>query len=101
MRSYNYMTRSQVREYLPLITQKNVSKVSRNRGFTKIYLEGLDPKKTMASKNQTWHQKRHNFLKRQLASDNDLYTSDKQLSRYHLALIAWAYSPISKIRNNT
>ena len=92
------MSRRAVRKYLPLMDMFNVSPTSRNSGFTQMYLSGQNPKTTQATKNQTWHQKRHNFLKRHLAQKHSLYQNG-ELTRYHLALIAWAYSPNSELRN--
>lgn len=99
MRSFDYLSRAKVRKYLPDMKKRGVSKVARARGFTKIYLSGENPRLLMATPNQTWHLKRHNFLKRQLASNNRLYDANGEPSRFHLALIAWAYSPSPKIRN--
>jgi hypothetical protein len=97
MRSYSYLKRSTVRKYLPLMKMFNVSPTARKTGFTKMYLEGKDPKKIKASKNQTWHEKRHNFLKRHLAQGHPLFKNG-ELTRYHLSLIAWGYSPNQRIR---
>jgi hypothetical protein len=98
MRGYSYLSRAKVRKYLPLMKKKGVSKVSRRNGFTKIYLSGENPKLLMATKNQSWDQKRHNFLKRHLARGNDLFDRYGEPTRHHLALIAWAYSPSPKVR---
>ena len=98
MRSYDYLSRTDILRFYPQMEARGVSKVARRNGFTKIYLDGENPRLLMATRNQSWHEKRHNFLKRQLASGNKLYDSNGQPSRFHLALIAWAYSPSPKIR---
>lgn len=98
MRSFDYLSRAKVKKYLPQMIERGVSKVARKNGFTRIYLSGENPRLLMATRNQSWHDKRHNFLKRQLASGNRLYDFDGKPSRFHLALIAWAYSPSPKIR---
>ena len=64
-----------------------------------MYLEGGDPRVELASKNQTWHEKRHAFLRRALAQNNPLFDSKRRPTRYHLSLIAWAYSPNKRIRS--
>ena len=98
MRSYNYLSRETVKKYLPDMIARSVSVVARKKGFTKMYLSGQDPRLVMATKNQSWHDKRHNFLKRHLAAGHKLYKKNGELSRYHLSLIAWSYSPSRKIR---
>jgi len=98
MRRFDYLPRSTVKKFLPEMKKRGVSKVARTRGFTKIYLARENPKLIMATKNQSWDEKRHNFLKRQLASNNRLFDANGDPTRFHLALIAWAYSPSQKIR---
>lgn len=98
MRRFDYLSRAKVKKFLPEMKKRGVSKVARKNGFTKIYLSGENPKLIMATKNQSWDEKRHNFLKRQLASNNRLFDANGNPSRFHLALIAWAYSPSQKIR---
>ena len=77
--------------------QLKVSNVARSKsGFIQQYRKGLT---------EEWKTKRINFIKRHLAKmkkDNEprfiTYKGKKIPSRRHLALIAWAYSPIpSKI----
>ena len=100
MRRFDYLSRAKVRKYIPEMQERNVSQVARTKGFTKIYLSGENPKLIMATKNQSWDQKRHNFIKRKLASNNRLFDDLGNLTRHHLSLIAWAYSPSQKIRKN-
>ena len=98
MRSYDYLSRNDVGRFMPQIEARGVSKVARRSGFTKIYLSGENPRLVMASQNLTWHEKRHNFLKRHLARDHALFDRYGEPTRHHLALIAWAYSPSRKVR---
>jgi len=101
MRRFDYLSRAKVRKFVPEMKRRGVSKVARKDGFTKIYLSGENPKLLMATKNQSWDEKRHNFLKRKLASNNRLYDAAGNLTRHHLSLIAWAYSPSQKIRKGS
>ena len=98
MRRYTYLSRAKVRKYIPEMERRGVSQVSRARGFTRIYLAGENPKLLMVSKNLSWDQKRHNFIKRHMARGHALYDDRGRITRHHLALIAWAYSPSTKIR---
>ena len=98
MRRFDYLSRRKVRSYLDQMDRRGVSKIARKEGFTKIYLSGENPKLIMATKNQSWDEKRHNFLKRKLASNNRLFDAAGNITRHHLSLIAWAYSPSPKIR---
>lgn len=98
MRSYDYLPVETVAFYLPMMKDRGVSIVSRESGFTKMYLSGKDPKTEKVSSRQTWHQKRHNYIKRRLGNRYYLFDTDGKPSRYHLSLISWGYSPSKKIR---
>ena len=98
MKNFDYLPRETVALFLPQMEKRGVSKVARSRGFTKMYLSGADPKTTQASKNQNWDQKRKNFLKRHLATARPLFDQRGKITRHHLSLIAWGYSPNRRIR---
>ena len=91
--------------YLPMIDKLGVSRVARglqkstttNQGFTQVFLSGVSLS-SRATKNETWNQRRENYLKRHLKGGKrtPLYNLDGSPSRYHLSLIAWAFSPDQK-----
>lgn len=98
-RHHDYLSRDLVRSFLPEMQNKKVSRKSRQEGFTKFYLAGGIPGRTLITRNQTWHDRRANFLKRHTAQKHRLFTKSGAPTRHHLSLIAWAYSPSAKIRN--
>lgn len=86
-----------VEAYVPLARKLGVSKVARSsRGFLAAYRKAGGKLSNMS---EAWRRKRDGFIVRHLAQvnarreplllDNDLPT------RRHLALIMWAYSPLS------
>tara|TARA_R100000231_G_scaffold137798_1_gene114791 strand:+ start:2986 stop:3357 length:372 start_codon:yes stop_codon:yes gene_type:complete len=91
--------------YLPMIDKFGVSKVARgiqkstatNQGFTQVFLTGKSLS-SKATKNETWDERRENYLKRHLKAGRQtpLYNIDGSPSRFHLSLIAWAFSPDTK-----
>jgi len=96
------LNRKIVIRFLPLMDKQNVSLVSRGiqkstvtkKGFTEIFLSGKSLS-GLAKKNETWLQRRNLFLNRQTKNINNknLFNIDGSPTRYHLSLIAWAYSP--------
>ena len=98
MKTFSYLSPGLVALYVPMMEARGVSKVARDRGFTKLYLQGMNPKETQATKNQTWETKRHNYIKRRLAQPHKLFDRPGVPSRYHLSLISWGYSPSRRIR---
>lgn len=88
--------------YLPMIDKFGVSRVARglqkstatNKGFTQVFLSNKSLS-SRATKNETWDERRINYLKRHLKAGKrtPLYNLDGSPSRYHLSLIAWAFSP--------
>lgn len=100
MRSeYPLLKKNTVTRLLPLIDEQGVSLVSRgfspsnqtDGGFLGAFYNGKI--KQMATKNQTWLQRREGFIKRHWRDGRRLYKEDGSPTRLHLALIAWAYSP--------
>jgi hypothetical protein len=100
MRSeYTLLKKNTVTRLLPLIDEQGVSLVSRglspsnqtDGGFLGAFYNGKI--KQMATKNQTWLQRREGFIKRHWRDGRRLYKEDGSPTRLHLALIAWAYSP--------
>ena len=95
---FRLLDKGTVEKLIPLMEEKKVSVVARGKkprpGFTTIFLNDVDLD-TKVRPNQTWRQKRRNFLKRHTARKNPLWRKG-QPTRQHLALIAWAYSPTPK-----
>ena len=89
---------------LPLMESQNVSPTARGRrpspvpsaGFLEIYLREKSPGanlQQLATRRQTWNERREDFLTRHIRQGHPLYNEDGSPTRYHLALTAWAYSP--------
>ena len=99
---YPLLDKSTVSKYLPLMDSQGVSMVSRgfapstqtNKGFLQVFYTGNIKKK--ATKNQTWLERRTNFIKRHYREGRKLYKLDGSPTRLHLALVAWAFSPDPK-----
>ena len=97
--NYPILKKNTVTKLLPLIDSEGVSLVSRGfspsnqtqGGFLGAYYNGK--LKQMATKNQTWLERRTGFIKRHWRPGRRLYKEDGSPTRLHLALIAWAYSP--------
>ena len=98
MKTYSYLKPETIRLYLNDMKKRGVSKVARSNGFTRLYLQGMNPRTKKATINQTWEQKRHNYIKRRLSQPYKLFDSPGIPSRYHLSLISWGYSPSRSIR---
>ena len=86
--------------FLPLMDKLGVSTTARGRrkstvtreGFLEVYLSNRSLN-TAATKRQTWFERREDFLTRHIRQNHPLYNADDSPSRYHLALMAWGYSP--------
>jgi hypothetical protein len=93
------LKKNTVTKLLPLIDEQGVSLVSRgfspsnqtDGGFLGAYYNGK--LKQLATKNQTWLERRTGFIKRHWREGRRLYKEDGSPTRLHLALVAWAYSP--------
>jgi hypothetical protein len=91
MEKYAWITRSQVKKFLPEIEQNKVSEVARSdRGFLTNFIKFGKKMKNMKvpDENVTWNVKRNNFISRTLP----VYQKNKTYRRF-LSLIAWAYNP--------
>lgn len=93
--SFSWLPLAAIDPWLPRMEALGVSEVARSpRGFLAVYRRaGGDPAKLSPA----WHQKRDNFLKRHMAQvirRDELLVRADQPTRRHLALIAWAYSPL-------
>jgi len=91
MDKYNFLTRTQIKRFLPEIEKNNVSEIARSeRGFLSNYLKFGKKIKNIKvpSENITWDVKRNNFISRTLPA----YQKNPTYRRY-LSLIAWAYDP--------
>ena len=101
-RSKRYLPLSVIKRYEADMRRLGVSKVARsNRGFlTAFKRAGGDPTKLPPE----WRHKRDAFVARHMAQvkkrDEPLWKDGKP-TRRHLALIAWAYSPSSKVRRKS
>lgn len=101
MSKYNWLSYKQAAKWEPLAKKLGVSKVARGKGgFMRVYQSvGGDANKlkTIMFKNESWWNRRNNFVKRHMAqvkrNKESLFTSDGTPTRRHLALIMWAYSP--------
>jgi hypothetical protein len=93
------LKKNTVTRLLPLIDEQGVSLVSRgfspsnqtDGGFLGAFYNGK--LKQLATKNQTWLERRTGFIKRHWREGRRLYKEDGSPTRLHLALVAWAYSP--------
>lgn len=95
---YSYLPLRVIIKYLPLMRRQGVSKNARSpRGFIAAYRRaGGDPNKL----SDAWAKKRDAFIKRHLAQvrqRGETLWQGGEPTRRHLALIAWAYSPASKL----
>jgi hypothetical protein len=87
---------------LPMMEKKRVSLVARGRqksrvtkqGFLEWYLSEKKDLTALATKNETWIERRKNFLARH--AKGRLWTRSGEPTRHHLSLIAWAYTPDEK-----
>ena len=90
-----YLPISVIRGWVPLMKRRGVSEVARSpRGFLTAYRKaGGDPNRLT----DAWHRKRIGFLKRhiaQAAGREPWFDESGYPTRRHLALIAWAFSPV-------
>ena len=65
-----------------------------NGGFLGAFYKGK--LKNLATKNQTWMERREGFIKRQWQSGRRLFRDDGTPTRLHLSLISWGFSPEPK-----
>jgi hypothetical protein len=96
--SYSYLPLSAIDKWLPAMRRQGVSKVARSsRGFLSAYRRAKgNPNKL----SDAWDRKRQAFVKRHMAQvkkRKEPLWKDGEPTRRHLALIAWAYSPSSKL----
>lgn len=99
------LKKNTVTKLLPLIDSEGVSLVSRGfmpsnqtqGGFLGAYYKGKLSQ--MATQNQTWLQRRNNFIKRHWRQGRKLFKPDGTPTRLHLALVSWGYSPEPKKLN--
>ena len=100
--SFPILKKNTVTRLLPLIDSEGVSLVSRGftpsnqtqGGFLGAYYNGKLSQ--LATKNQTWLERRNAFIKRHWREGRKLYKPDGNPTRLHLALVSWAYSPDPK-----
>lgn len=99
---YAWMSVSDIEDYEPDMERLKVSEVARgvkpssqtDRGFLEVYKDVQDPNEMeyiMATKNQSWAERRNSFIARHLVQYEKNPTE-----RRKLALIAWAYNPDKK-----
>lgn len=101
---YPWLAYSEIKKFIPEMEKLGVSKVARgeekssatDEGFIEVYKKIRKPEKMYeekATRNQSWGERRDNFISRHLKSYNDNPTY-----RRRLALIAWAYDPEKKTK---
>lgn len=99
-KEYTWMPRSSIEKYVKEMERLGVSEVARSRrGFLYHYFkEGKSVRNKLVGTRpeafgteQTWGERRHNFIRRHLSQYNENPTY-----RRYLALIAWAYIPSKK-----
>jgi hypothetical protein len=103
--NFEYMPLFKILEFEKMMEEKNVSLVSRKKGFLKRLkfvkgrydLMGYVNKKKNCEK---WMQRRENFIKRNLArvekTDEKLYDIENMPTRRTLSLYAWGFDPSIK-----
>jgi len=102
---YPLLKKNTVTKLLPLIDSEGVSLVSRGftpsnqteGGFLGAFYTGK--LKQLATKNQTWMERRNGFIKRHWRKGRRLFKQDGNPTRLHLALVSWGYSPDTKRLN--
>jgi predicted KAP-like P-loop ATPase len=96
------LSKKTIVKLLPEIDKRKISLVARGKrrstatkgGFLQHYYFGdID---TLATKNQTWRERRKDFIARHLGGRGGLWLKNGHPSRKHLALVAWAYTPDPK-----
>jgi hypothetical protein len=100
---YPFLKKSTVVRTLPIIDRFNVSRVARGKkkssqtkkGFLQIWLSG-GSLNSMATKNQTWNERRTAFIARHTKGQGKLWQANGYPTNKHLALISWGYSPDPK-----
>lgn len=94
--AYKYLSMRKIEKWIPLMEALGVSEVARSRrGFIAAYRRaGGRPERLP----EAWRTKRDNFVKRHMAQvkkrKEPLFFKGIP-TRRHLALIAWAYSPVA------
>lgn len=94
------LNRNIIIRLLPMMDRLKVSTTARgrrvstvtNEGFLEVYLSGRSLN-TAATRRQSWAERREDFLKRHIRQGHPLFDEDGHPTRYHLALVAWSYSP--------
>lgn len=92
---FPFLNLSVIRRLEPLMEEDGVSVVARSpRGFLTAYKQARgDPRRL----SEAWHRKREGFIKRhwaQAAGREPWFDTGGWPTRRHLALIAWAFSPV-------
>lgn len=92
---HKFLPLSTVEKFVPLMERFGVSEVAlSSRGFLAAYRRARGRSANLTA---DWWQRREAFIARHEAQRvqrrEPLYVKGGQLTRRHLALIAWAYSP--------
>lgn len=95
MNSFPFLPLSAIRNWEPLMRAEGVSEVARSpRGFLTAFKKAKgDPRRL----SEAWLRKRVGFIKRhwaQAAGREPWFDDGGLPTRRHLALIAWAFSPV-------
>jgi hypothetical protein len=97
--TYPYLALSTINALEPVARRRGVSEVARSpRGFLAAYRGAKGDWRRLSD---DWRVKRDGFIARHLAQlegrHEALMDPDGMPTRRHLALIMWAYSPLSKL----
>ena len=93
---FPYLTLDEIEPWVPFMAALGVSEVARSQdGFLPAYRRAGGSPKALP---EAWRRKREGFIKRHMAQvlkrDEALFDKKGMPTRRHLALIAWAYSPL-------
>jgi hypothetical protein len=94
-RSHPYLPLHVIDQHVPEMERRGVSEVARSpRGFLTAYRKARGDADALSPE---WRAKREGFIARHMAQVREhgepLFDKRGNLTRRHLALIAWAYSP--------
>lgn len=96
------LSKATIKKLLPEIDDRKVSIVARGKrksratktGYLQEFFFGNTKK--LATKNQTYEERRLDFISRHLSGPGPMWMKNGRPTRKHLALISWAYSPDPK-----
>ena len=94
---YKFLPLGKIDRYIPEMERRHVSEVARSkRGFLTAYQEAGGHSRALSPE---WIARRDGFIARHMAqviANDEPLMVDGKPTRRHLALIAWAYSPMAR-----